>query len=122
MIIVRHADDLVVGFEHAADARRFWDAMRTRFEQFGLELHAEKARLLEFGRFAAERRRRRGAGRPETFKSLGFTLAGHAGGLRGHCRVAWQKGQTKQRFSGAQLHDNQFNEETLRYIDWRYRL
>jgi Reverse transcriptase (RNA-dependent DNA polymerase) len=46
MIIVRYADDLVVGFEHEADARRFWDAMRTRFEQFGLELHGEKTRLL----------------------------------------------------------------------------
>lgn len=74
MIIVRYADDLVVGFEHEADARRFWDAMRTRFEQFGLELHGEKTRLLEFGRHAAERRQRRGAGRPETFRFLGFTF------------------------------------------------
>jgi len=72
MVIVRYADDLVVGFEHEADARRFWDAMRRRFEQFGLELHGEKTRLLEFGRHAAERRQRRGAGRPETFKFLGF--------------------------------------------------
>jgi RNA-directed DNA polymerase len=74
LIIVRYADDLVAGFEHEADARRFWDAMRTRFEQFGLELHGEKTRLLEFGRFAAERRQRRGTGRPETFKFLGFTF------------------------------------------------
>ena len=51
MIVVRYADDIVVGFEHEADARRFWDAMRTRFEQFSLELHGEKTRLLEFGRY-----------------------------------------------------------------------
>lgn len=72
MIVVRYADDIVVGFEHEADARRFWDAMRTRFEQFGLELHGEKTRLLEFGRYAAERRQRRGLGKPETFTFLGF--------------------------------------------------
>jgi group II intron reverse transcriptase/maturase len=74
MIVVRYADDLVAGFEHEADARRFWDAMRTRFEQFGLELHAEKTRLLEFGRYAAARRRRRGLGKPESFNFLGFTF------------------------------------------------
>ena len=74
VIFVRYADDIVAGFEHEADARRFWDAMRTRFEQFGLELHAEKTRLLEFGRFAAERRQRRGLGRPQTFNYLGFTF------------------------------------------------
>ena len=72
MIFVRYADDIVAGFEHVADARRFWDAMRTRFEQFGLELHGEKTRLLEFGRHAAERRKRRGLGKPETFMFLGF--------------------------------------------------
>ncbi len=71
-IVVRYADDIVVGFEHEADARRFWDAMRTRFEQFGLELHGEKTRLLEFRRHAAGRRQRRGMGKPETFTFLGF--------------------------------------------------
>ncbi len=74
VIVVRYADDIVVGFEHEADARRFWDAMRTRFEQFGLELHGEKTRLLEFGRHAAARRQRRGLGKPETFTFLGFTF------------------------------------------------
>jgi len=74
MIVVRYADDLVVGFEHEADARRFWDEMRTRFEQFGLELHGEKTRLLEFGRHAAERRKQSGHGKPETFTFLGFTF------------------------------------------------
>ena len=72
VIFVRYADDIVAGFEHEADARRFWDAMRVRFEQFGLELHEEKTRLLEFGRYAAERRRQRGLGKPETFNFLGF--------------------------------------------------
>jgi RNA-directed DNA polymerase len=74
VVFVRFADDIVAGFEHEADARRFWDAMRTRFEQFGLELHEEKTRLLEFGRSAAARRRRRGLGKPETFTFLGFTF------------------------------------------------
>ena len=74
VVVVRYADDIVAGFEHEADARRFWDAMRTRFEQFGLELHGEKTRLLEFGRQATARRQRKGLGRPETFTFLGFTF------------------------------------------------
>jgi RNA-directed DNA polymerase len=74
VIVVRYADDIVAGFEHEADARRFWDAMRTRFEQFSLELHGEKTRLLEFGRHAAVQRQRRGLGKPETFTFLGFTF------------------------------------------------
>jgi group II intron reverse transcriptase/maturase len=74
LIVVRYADDIVVGFQHEADARRFWDAMRQRFEQFGLELHGEKTRLLEFGRHAAARRQHRGLGKPETFKFLGFVF------------------------------------------------
>ena len=72
VIVVRYADDIVVGFEHEADARRFWDAMRTRFELFGLELHGDKTHLLEVGRNAAGRRQRRGLGKPETFTFLGF--------------------------------------------------
>src|SRR6185369_6328925 len=74
MIIVRYADDIVVGFEHEADARRFWDAMRSRLEKFSLSLHPDKTRLIEFGRFAAARRTRRGLGKPETFKFLGFVF------------------------------------------------
>lgn len=74
MIVLRYADDVVAGFEYEADARRFWDAMRTRLEQFALELHGEKTRLLEFGRYAAERRQRRGLKKPETFNFLGFTF------------------------------------------------
>ena len=74
MIIVRFADDIVVGFEHEVDARRFWDAMRKRLEEFSLSLHPDKTRLLEFGRHAATRRARRGLGKPETFKFLGFVF------------------------------------------------
>jgi RNA-directed DNA polymerase len=74
MIIVRYADDIVVGFEHEADARRFWDAMRERLQAFSLSLHPDKTRLIEFGRLAASRRARRGFGKPETFNFLGFTL------------------------------------------------
>jgi group II intron reverse transcriptase/maturase len=74
MIIVRYADDVVVGFEHESDARRFWDAMRERLQKFSLSLHPEKTRLLEFGRHAATNRKRRGLGKPETFNFLGFTL------------------------------------------------
>jgi group II intron reverse transcriptase/maturase len=73
MIIVRFADDAIVGFEHRDDAVRFWAELRERFRQFHLELHPEKTRLLEFGRFAVDRRQRRGHGRPETFDFLGFT-------------------------------------------------
>ena len=73
MVIVRYADDIVVGFQHEAEARRFWDAMRDRFETFALSLHPEKTRLIEFGRFAIERRAKRGLGKPETFNFLGFT-------------------------------------------------
>jgi RNA-directed DNA polymerase len=72
VIVVRYADDVVAGFEHETVAGRFWDAMRQRFEQFALELHEEKTRLLEFGRFAAARRQRRGLGKPEAFTFLGF--------------------------------------------------
>jgi len=74
MIIVRYADDLVVGFEHEADARRFRDAMRVRLEEFSLSLHPEKTRLIEFGRRVAAWRAQRGLGKPETFKFLGFTF------------------------------------------------
>jgi len=68
------ADDVVAGFEHEADARRFLEAMRARFEEFALSLHPDKTRLIEFGRHAATRRAQRGLGKPETFNFLGFTL------------------------------------------------
>ena len=74
MIIVRYADDLVIGFEHEADAHRSLDAMRVRFEKFSLSLHPDKTRLIEFGRHAAANREQRGLGKPETFDFLGFTF------------------------------------------------
>lgn len=73
VIVVRYADDFVVGFQHESDAKRFLEELRERFRQFNLELHAEKTRILEFGRFARERRERRGDGKPMTFNFLGFT-------------------------------------------------
>ena len=80
MIVVRYADDVVLGFQHENDARRFLDAMRARFEEFALQLHPDKTRLIEFGRHAAVGRKKRGLGKPETFDFLGFTH------ICGHCR------------------------------------
>jgi group II intron reverse transcriptase/maturase len=73
VILVRYADDYVAGFEHREDAERFLADLRDRFAEFGLVLHPEKTRLIEFGRFAAERRQARGLRKPETFEFLGFT-------------------------------------------------
>ena len=73
MIIVRFADDFAAGFEHLGDAKQFLTDLRQRFARFGLELHEDKTRLIQFGRFAAERRAERGLGKPETFDFLGFT-------------------------------------------------
>ena len=74
MIIVRYADDFIIGFQHEVDARRFLDTMRERLQEFALSLHPEKTRLIEFGRLAAENRKRRGLGKPETFTFLGFVF------------------------------------------------
>jgi RNA-directed DNA polymerase len=73
MVVVRFADDFVLGFEHRRDAERFLAALRDRLHQFGLELHAEKTRLIEFGPHAIANRKQRGEGKPETFDFLGFT-------------------------------------------------
>ena len=73
VIVIRYADDFVLGFEQRADAERFLGQLRERLAKFGLELHAEKTRLIEFGRFAASNRKERGKGKPETFDFLGFT-------------------------------------------------
>jgi group II intron reverse transcriptase/maturase len=72
-IIVRYADDFVMGFQHRDEAERFLGALRERLAKFGLKLHPDKTRLIEFGRFAAENRAARGEGKPETFDFLGFT-------------------------------------------------
>jgi len=73
MVITRFADDYVVGFEHRDDADRFWADLRDRLAKFSLELNAEKTRLIRFGRFAAQQRKERDLGKPETFQFLGFT-------------------------------------------------
>ena len=74
MVMVRYADDIVVGFERETDARLFLEEMRERLREFSLTLHPEKTRLIEFGRHAATNRAKRGLGKPETFNFLGFTL------------------------------------------------
>jgi len=73
VIMVRFADDIVLGFQYEREARKFAKEMKERFRKFNLELHSDKTRLLEFGRFASERRKERGKGKPETFDFLGFT-------------------------------------------------
>ncbi len=73
VIAVRFADDFVMGFQYREDAEKFQDDLRERFAEFGLELNTEKSRLIEFGRFAAQRRKERGLGKPDTFEFLGFT-------------------------------------------------
>ena len=73
VVVVRYADDFVMGFERKDEAERFLADLRERLERFGLSLHPDKTRLIEFGRFAAERRHARGEGKPETFNFLGFT-------------------------------------------------
>ena len=89
MIVVRYADDLVAGFQHQADAERFLRDFMNRLAKFGLGVHPEKTRLIEFGRFAASDRRKRGEGKPETFTFLGFT---HYCGRnsKGHFVVWWR--------------------------------
>jgi RNA-directed DNA polymerase len=73
LTMVRFADDFVLGFQHRNEAESFLKQLRERMAEYGLELHSEKTRLIEFGRYAAERRKRDGAGKPETFNFLGFT-------------------------------------------------
>ena len=73
VVIVRYADDFVMGFQHRREAERFLKELRERLQKFGLALHSDKTRLIEFGRFAASNRRRSGEGKPETFDFLGFT-------------------------------------------------
>jgi group II intron reverse transcriptase/maturase len=97
MMIVRYADDIVIGFAHEVDARRFWDAMRKRFEEFALSLHPEKTRLIEFGRQAVDRRDRRGLGKPETFNFLGFT---HICGRSRHGKFLLKRKSRRDRMRG----------------------
>jgi len=96
VIVVRFADDFVVGFQHRIEAERLLAELRERFTRFGLELHPEKTRLIEFGRYARKNRQDRGGGAPETFNFLGFTHScgkTRKGGftvLRQTMRTRWQ--------------------------------
>jgi RNA-directed DNA polymerase len=101
MIIVRYADDLIVGFRHEAEARCFLEIMRARLDEFSLSLHPDKTRLIEFGRFAAANRKRRGPGKPETFNFLGFTfISGKS--RRGHSLI---KRKTRRERLGTKLQE-----------------
>jgi group II intron reverse transcriptase/maturase len=94
MIFVRYADDLVVGLQHRAEAERFLREFRERLAKFGLEVHPEKTRLIEFGRFARANRKQREEGKPETFTFLGFTH--HCGtNTKGHF-VVWRRTAAKR--------------------------
>jgi RNA-directed DNA polymerase len=72
--VIRYADDVILGFQHQTDADRFLENLRERLGMFGLELHPDKTRRIEFGRFAEQNRERRGEGKPETFDFLGFSV------------------------------------------------
>jgi RNA-directed DNA polymerase len=93
--LIRYVDDIVVGFEKREEAEQFQEALRQRFAKFGLELHPEKTRLIEFGRFARERRRKRGQGKPESFTFLGFT---HISGQSRKGKFQIQRRTIAQRF------------------------
>jgi hypothetical protein len=98
VILVRYADDFVIGFREESDARRCLADLKERFAKFGLELHPEKTRLIEFGRYAEERRTKRGEGPPETFDFLGFThISGKTrrGDYTIHRRTSRKKFQAK---------------------------
>ena len=99
MLIVRWADDFVVGFEHRGDAKQFLSDLRGRFAKFALELHPDKTRLIEFGRYATANRKERGLGKPETFAFLGFT---HICG-RGRSGQFWLKRITIKKRMRAKL-------------------
>jgi hypothetical protein len=74
MIVVRYADDTIVGFQHEHEARAFLDDLRERMRKFELALHPDKTRLIRFGRHAAKQREKLGEGKPETFDFLGFSV------------------------------------------------
>lgn len=96
--IVRYADDLVMGFQYEQDAKAMREALADRLANFGLELHPDKTRVLEFGRFARGNRERRGLGKPETFEFLGFThIAGvcRRGKFQLHRRTSRKKRRAK---------------------------
>ncbi len=100
VVVVRYADDFVLGFQHRHEAERFLGDLRVRLQKFGLQLHPEKTRLIEFGRFADQNRRRRGEGKPETFDFLGFT---HCCGVKRTARTFLVKRKTTTKRMRARL-------------------
>jgi group II intron reverse transcriptase/maturase len=125
LIIVRYADDFVLGFQSRDDAERFQEQLAERLGAYGLALSAEKTRRIEFGRYAAERRRRRGAGKPESFDFLGFTH---------RCSTVWKSGRftvkrktvrtrmaAKLRAIGAELH-RRMHESSVEQGRWLRRV
>jgi RNA-directed DNA polymerase len=94
VVVVRYADDIILGFQYQAEADRFLDSLRERLGKFGLELHPEKTRRIEFGRYAERNRERRGEGKPETFDFLGFT---HISGKNGLGRFAVRRTTIRKR-------------------------
>lgn len=111
--VVRYADDLVVGFQKEQDARELHEAIAERFSRFGLELHPEKTRVFEFGRFARQDRKSRGLPKPDTFAFLGFV---HICGVsrEGKFQLRRRTSRKKRRAKLAQL-----KEETRRRRHWR---
>ena len=96
MTVVRWADDFVVGFQHPSEAERFHKELAERFARFKLKLHPAKTRVIEFGRYAAENRKRRGQGKPETFNFLGFTHI--CGQTRSHGMfTVWRRTMSKRK-------------------------
>lgn len=96
--LIRYADDIVVGFQYQKDAERFLAAMRERLQQFHLELHPEKTRLIAFGRYANAYRRQQGARKAETFNFLGFT---HISSTDRHGRFQLQRHTRRDRMRAA---------------------
>ena len=94
VVVIRLADDTIVGFQYQTDADRFLENLRERLGKFGLELHPDKTRRIEFGRFAEQNRKRRGEGKPETFDFLGFT---HISGKNGLGRFAVRRTTIRKR-------------------------
>jgi RNA-directed DNA polymerase len=113
MIVVRYADDTIAGFQHHHDAELFLNDLKARLANFGLSLHPEKTRLIEFGRFVAERRKARGERRPETFDFLGFT---HICGFKRNGRgfQLWRRTKHKQRWAALR----EINLELQRIRHW----
>jgi hypothetical protein len=97
VVVIRYADDTILGFQYQADADRFLENLRARLRKFGLELHPDKTRLVEFGRYAEQNRERRGEGRPETFDFLGFT---HISGKNGKGYFTVKRKTIRKRMRG----------------------